>query len=123
MAAKCICPSCDQVVNGKHHALECTQCLCWLHKGCTGLSSSEFNSVCDQFERTRVHDWVCSSCSGSKVRRASMGPGSDHDPASGQSATSDRISTRSGRNNRSSNSSGLDGSLVNEATNTIYHYK
>lgn len=68
-----MCRVCDRNIRSNQHAVECAGCCGWIHKGCTGLSGSEFDKVCAIFKKTGSHNWNCKSCDKSEVKRVSMG--------------------------------------------------
>lgn len=66
MAAKYFCPVCDRAISANSKSLECSKCFCWVHKGCSGLSTPEFNKIVTDFKKTSKHSWFCSECKSSE---------------------------------------------------------
>ena len=44
--ADVVCPVCDREIKSNQHALECSVCVSWIHKGCSGISRTDFNKMC-----------------------------------------------------------------------------
>lgn len=96
------CLICDREINKNQHAVECCKCCCWLHKGCSGLSTTEFNKVCAIFEKTGSHSWECSTCCRSLVKRVSLGgkpPANRNSKSSVEMTDRDRGRSRATRSN------------------------
>lgn len=94
MADRCICCVCDRTIKSNQHAVECSRCCFWVHKGCSGLTATEFDEVCTVFRESKSHNWACKSCSKSDVKRVSLGIGNDSQSDS-QSSTTQAYLTRS----------------------------
>lgn len=73
MADRVCCVFCDRVVRENQHAVECSKCCSWVHKGCSGLTDREFDKVHALSRKTGSHGWECMSCKKSEVKRASLG--------------------------------------------------
>lgn len=93
MTNKYVCCVCERVIKANQHAVECSRCCTWIHKGCSGLSEADFDKFHTIAKRSGSHDWICTRCSKSEVKRISFGIVSDSAPA----ARSDGLPNRSTR--------------------------
>lgn len=62
MATKYICLICDRGIHYNSKSIECSKCLCWIHKGCSGLSTPEFNKIVADSKKKSAHSWFCNEC-------------------------------------------------------------
>lgn len=99
-----LCPVCSRDIKPNQHAVECAGCCSWLHKGCSGLTNTDFNKISSLAKKTGSHKWECKSCRSVDVRRVSMGPSN----ASGEA----NCKPRTRKNARDGGSLGDDGSEV-----------
>lgn len=67
MAGECVCGKCERAISVKAAVIECCFCFSWYHRGCTKLTSSEFNGICAEFKKSKKHNWNCDECAKSKV--------------------------------------------------------
>lgn len=65
-----LCSVCDREIKENTASIACALCLSWCHKGCTGLSRSEFNKHSSDWKRNHKHSWACEDC---KVRKSAVG--------------------------------------------------
>ncbi|XP_050504266.1 uncharacterized protein LOC126890032 [Diabrotica virgifera virgifera] len=77
MASVCICFYCDREVKPKQISIECITCCSWVHKGCTGLTKSEYEKICADFRKTKSHNWECKVCKETVVKRLSLNSASN----------------------------------------------
>lgn len=78
MGTSSVCPTCERQIKHNQHSVECSSCLSWIHKGCTGISTEEFEKMCSKAKKNGTHNWECKSCKKSVVRRLSaIGSGCD----------------------------------------------
>lgn len=73
MASSSECMVCLRVIKSNQHAVECSRCCSWIHKGCSGLSNVEFEKVRTLAKKSGSHNWACKSCGRSEVKRISIG--------------------------------------------------
>lgn len=80
------CSQCESDVKDNSPAISCSVCISWFHKGCSGLTSKEFNKQATMWKKSSITTWICDLCQDSnsthsdgKVRhprdRLSIGPG------------------------------------------------
>lgn len=85
-----ICYVCERALRSNQHAVECSRCCSWLHKGCSKLSDVDFDKIHSSTKRSGAHDWVCSKCSRTEVKRISFGV---RDESTSRRATSQQPDT------------------------------
>lgn len=65
-----VCTQCEIVIKSNSASISCSQCFSWLHKGCTELSTRDFNKYSTDWKKTKKHSWVCNTC---KLRTQTLG--------------------------------------------------
>lgn len=68
-----VCCYCERTIKSNQSAIECLKCCSWVHKGCTGLPTTEFDKICALHKKTGSHSWECKSCKKNEVKRLSIG--------------------------------------------------
>lgn len=69
------CGKCTKTINDNISAsIRCNKCKFWIHKKCTGLSTSAFSRIIDG-DRKQPHKWVCDQCTNRDENCAN--PGND----------------------------------------------
>lgn len=74
------CSHCEDDIKEKSPAISCSVCLSWFHKGCSGLTTKEFNKQTTLWKRCKETSWTCDTCqkctrSGQTVALAATRPG------------------------------------------------
>lgn len=74
------CTVCDRTVKSNQHAIECSKCCAWVHKGCSGLPNTQFDKICAISKKSGSHNWECFLCHKVEVKRASLSAGDNRKP-------------------------------------------
>lgn len=61
-----VCRVCEANIPEKSHALECTNCIRWVHKKCTGLGNVDYAKTAEAIKK-KGFLWTCNVCAKSKV--------------------------------------------------------
>ena len=57
------CGVCQDIVFDKQEALQCDgECTKWYHCICVGMSSRQYETFRDDYDRHNVLQWLCDSC-------------------------------------------------------------
>ena len=57
------CGVCQDIVLDKQEALQCDgECTKWYHCICVGMSSGQYETFRDDYDRHNVLQWLCDSC-------------------------------------------------------------
>lgn len=65
-----ICSVCEREIKENSASIACSMCLSWFHRGCTGLSRSDFNKHSSDWKKSHKHSWNCEDC---EVRKFALG--------------------------------------------------
>lgn len=56
------CSQCECDIRKNTASISCSLCYSWFHKGCSGLSTKDFNKHSSDWKKTGKHSWVCDDC-------------------------------------------------------------
>lgn len=102
-----VCVVCSRKIYRNNPVIECSKCFNWCHKGCSGLSTTEFNKCNNLVKKQQKHNWICTACSDKNVEKTC-------EQTSLNSAGRRSLSV----NNRQSLSFGRRRSMLGNATDT-----
>lgn len=110
------CSSCENIIKESTASIACSLCLSWFHKGCTGLSTKDFNKYSTDWKKNRKHGWTCDEC---KARKPALGePRRSINPASTYSTQSSTdVDTRENNSRKQIRNRGT-GSTARQIMNT-----
>lgn len=86
MGSRTVCPLCSRIIKSNQLSIECSGCVSWIHRGCSMLSSSDFDKICAQWKKQGSHNWECSVCKKTVNKRLSIGIVGDLTPAAGSTS-------------------------------------
>lgn len=65
-----MCSICEREIRENSASIACSMCLSWFHRGCTGLSRSDFSKHSADWKKSHKHSWNCEDC---EVRKLALG--------------------------------------------------
>lgn len=57
-----VCVVCSRKFFRNSRAIQCSECVKWCHKGCSGLTTIEFDNFSRLTKKHRNHGWICTAC-------------------------------------------------------------
>lgn len=61
------CSDCDTKIRANALSIRCCLCKSWYHKGCSHLTTKDFNNQASQWKKSKKTTWVCLSCEGGVI--------------------------------------------------------